>query len=62
VDGRVVLCCQDWVHAETYGDLSAEPLAEVWNGPRLNDCRRLLWAHRPEGIALCRNCCRLGRD
>ena len=57
-----ILCCQDWVHAETYGDLSAEPLAEVWNSPDLNRCRHLLWAHRPQEIALCRRCCRLGLD
>ena len=59
-DGRVVLCCQDWVHEETYGDLNVQSLPEVWNGDRMNEARYLLWAHRPEAIALCRQCSRVG--
>jgi MoaA/NifB/PqqE/SkfB family radical SAM enzyme len=62
VDGRVILCCHDWMHAETYGNLATESLAELWNGDRLNGCRHLLWTHRPGEIALCRQCCRFGGD
>ena len=60
VDGRVILCCQDWAHEETYGNLAEQPLPEIWNGPRLNEARHALWQHRPEEVALCRQCCRFG--
>lgn len=38
-DGQVLLCCQDWVHEETFGDLSTTSVRDVWNAPRMRSVR-----------------------
>ena len=32
-DGGVILCCNDWLHHDTYGNLNDSTIAEVWNRP-----------------------------
>ncbi len=34
-DGRAILCCQDWQHEYTFGDLSKESIRDVWHKPEL---------------------------
>ncbi len=33
-DGRVVPCCFDFNAVNTMGDLNAQTLEEIWNGPK----------------------------
>lgn len=34
-DGSVILCCNDWLHGERFGNLYHSSISEVWNGPEL---------------------------
>jgi Radical SAM superfamily/Iron-sulfur cluster-binding domain len=56
VDGRVILCCNDWRHDTTYGDLSRQTIAEVWNGPQLTRMRDAAIAGRLRESPMCRGC------
>lgn len=55
-DGKVVLCCHDWEHEETLGDLGSESLGEIWHGEKINRYRQLLVEKRADEISTCRGC------
>lgn len=39
-DGKVVPCCRDFDASMILGDLNRQSIAQVWNGPRMQDIRR----------------------
>jgi len=60
-DGRMVTCSHDWAPRDVVGDISSQPLEEIWNGDRLNHHRHLLWRRRTRESAVCRDCSLAGR-
>jgi MoaA/NifB/PqqE/SkfB family radical SAM enzyme len=56
VDGRVILCCNDWRHDTTFGNLTRQTIAEVWNGPELTRAREAAIAGRLRESPMCRDC------
>jgi radical SAM family protein/iron-sulfur cluster protein len=55
-DGSVILCCNDWLHSERFGNLHQATIAEVWNSSRLRQVRRAAIAGTLRDGALCRSC------
>jgi MoaA/NifB/PqqE/SkfB family radical SAM enzyme len=55
-DGRVILCCSDWIARSPVGDLSTESLARIWNGDRLARYRGLLARWRWQLSDICAGC------
>lgn len=39
-DGRLVQCCADWEQTSQMGDLSRQPLTQIWQGPTYTEYRR----------------------
>lgn len=57
-DGTVVPCCVDFARKYPVGDLTQQPLMDVWNGPLLVALRERMLAG-PDAVAeepLCRGC------
>ena len=55
-DGRVILCCDDWGPIDTVGDLSSQPLPDVWNGAVINSYRNLLYNNKAGESFVCKDC------
>lgn len=56
-DGSVILCCNDWVHEQTYGNLFEQSMGEIWNSPAMVGVRDAAMGGRVHGAAaVCRNC------
>ncbi|MBN1569712.1 MAG: SPASM domain-containing protein [Acidobacteria bacterium] len=55
-DGRVITCSEDWGPRDTVGDISKQPLMEIWNGEKINHYRHLLWNHRAAESMICAGC------
>jgi len=56
VDGRALLCCQDWGPSVIIGDLSRQPIEEVWNGEMANRYRHMLYTGQSRTITPCSEC------
>ncbi len=54
-DGRMLQCCADWEHRSVMGDLTQQPLADVWYGSRYRKLRRRFSAGDVGGM-ICSNC------
>jgi len=55
-DGTVLLCTQDWGRREVLGSVRSATLAEIWNGERMREIRRLVHQRRYEELPSCREC------
>jgi MoaA/NifB/PqqE/SkfB family radical SAM enzyme len=56
-DGTVILCCNDWEHHETFGNVGESTIAEVWNGPALTRIRHAALDGRiRDASSACRGC------
>lgn len=55
-NGDVLICTHDWARTEIVGNVREATLAEVWNGPRMREIRRLLHERRYDQVAACANC------
>lgn len=55
-NGTVSLCGNDWSHGTTVGDITRETVADVWNGERLYEFRRMLLEGRRAENRACGNC------
>jgi len=55
-DGTVLLCTQDWGRREIVGNVQSATLAEIWNGERMREIRRLVHQRRYEELPSCREC------
>lgn len=55
--GDVILCCQDWEHHETYGNLHEQSIRDIWTSPRMVEIREATIAGRiREAAEICRGC------
>ncbi len=55
-NGQVATCCGDFGPAEVFGDLNAQSLREIWNGPQMTRIRALQRARTLDQLPLCRGC------
>ena len=55
-DGGVILCCNDWLHQQQFGNLHRASIAEVWNSPELVRLRRMALEGRLREEAICHSC------
>ncbi len=55
-NGDVLICAHDWARNEVVGNVRDQTIAEVWNGPRMRELRRLIHARRYQDSPACRNC------
>lgn len=54
-DGKVVSCCFDKDASHTFGELHQLSFAEIWNGERYHEFRKMLMKGR-DTIDICSNC------
>ena len=54
-DGTLVPCCYDKNGDHTFGNISQQPLDEIWNNGTANDFR-LTVLNSKYSMAICRNC------
>jgi radical SAM protein with 4Fe4S-binding SPASM domain len=54
-DGHVALCCDDWPGRYKVGNVNAMPLDELWNHPRFEAARRMLY-HSLRDFGPCAGC------
>lgn len=55
-DGRVVVCCADWLRETCVGDVTKQSLEEIWNSKELYDFRCNMLAKKGMDIEACRKC------
>lgn len=55
-DGSVLVCVHDWNRNEVLGNVRDASIAEIWNGDRMKELRRLVSERRYEEVPACRNC------
>jgi radical SAM protein with 4Fe4S-binding SPASM domain len=55
-DGSVLVCTHDWARKEVVGNVRAATLAEIWNGERMREIRRLIRERRYAELPACREC------
>lgn len=55
-DGNVILCCNDWLHHQKYGNLHNASIAEVWNSPGLLRLRKMALEGQLRDEPMCRSC------
>lgn len=55
-DGSVLLCCQDWQHAKSYGNLQDISISEIWNSRELTEIRKSAVSGELRAQALCSRC------
>jgi radical SAM protein with 4Fe4S-binding SPASM domain len=57
-NGDVYPCCQSYMlDGVPVGNVAAQPLTQIWDGPAMQDLRRLHAAGRAGEIAMCAKCC-----
>ena len=55
-NGEVPLCCYDYEGSVILGDVSKQPLKEIWTGGKLTQIRNLHLKGQFEKISICANC------
>lgn len=55
-DGRVVVCCADWLRETCVGDVTKQSLEEIWNSKELYDFRCNMLVNQGANIEACRKC------
>lgn len=55
-DGKVVVCCNDWMNATCIGDAKINSLEKIWNSKELYDFRCMMLKTKGLNIELCKNC------
>jgi radical SAM protein with 4Fe4S-binding SPASM domain len=55
-DGDVLMCVHDWARKEIVGNVREATLAEIWNGERMREVRRLVSERRYAELPACRDC------
>lgn len=55
-DGKVSLCCNDALGEMTLGDLSTQPILDVWKGSAYDKIRKTMATQGRKGIPLCSLC------
>lgn len=56
-DGKVILCCNDWLRENIIGDLNNQTIEEVWNSVTFNEYRKMIYGKKlPSKELICRKC------
>jgi radical SAM protein with 4Fe4S-binding SPASM domain len=55
-DGTMLMCVHDWGRKVVLGNVRDATIAELWNGERMREVRRLIAERRYDEIAACRDC------
>ncbi len=55
-NGDVLMCVHDWARKEIVGNVREASLAEIWNGERMREVRRLVSRRQYEQLPACRDC------
>jgi len=55
-DGRVSLCCEDFMGRVTVGNIETESIRAVWNGPAISTMRSELQTNGRRTISTCQRC------
>jgi radical SAM protein with 4Fe4S-binding SPASM domain len=55
-DGQMLMCVHDWGRKVVVGSVREASIAELWNGERMREVRREVFARRYERVAACRDC------
>ncbi len=56
-DGEVVACCMDWRREVSLGNINANSLFEIWNGPAYKDFRNKVYSGKPSASNfICKRC------
>lgn len=55
-NGDVLLCVHDWGRKEVLGNVRDATIAEIWNGERMREIRRLVKDRRYSELPACRHC------
>lgn len=60
-NGDLIICCNDWIRKQTYGNVNENTLSELWhNHVELNKHRKLLSKGKRCDIEACSNCDHFG--
>ena len=62
VDGKIVICCNDYEQKMPVGDLNKQTIKEVLNSPQLNKIKELHLNKQFDKIELCKNCDTVKRE
>lgn len=55
-NGDVLMCVHDWGRKEIVGNVRGATIAEIWNGERMRELRRLISQRRYTESPACRDC------
>lgn len=55
-NGDVLMCVHDWARREIVGNVRQASIAEIWNGERMRELRRIVHRRRYEESPACRDC------
>jgi radical SAM protein with 4Fe4S-binding SPASM domain len=55
-DGDMSICCCDWDRREVLGNVKEKSVAEMWQGERIEELRRMHLAGEYDRIEICRDC------
>ena len=55
-DGQMLMCVHDWGRKVVLGNVRDATIAELWNGERMREVRRLISERRYDEIDACRDC------
>ena len=55
-NGDLLMCVHDWGRKEVIGNVRDATIAELWNGPRMREIRRLVHERRYEELPACKTC------
>lgn len=55
-DGKIIQCCNDWVHKDIIGNLKENSIKEIWGANILKTYRALHLSGQAYRINLCKNC------
>ncbi len=55
-DGKVAICCNDWRGKYKIGNVNTDGLWKIWQHPRMNAARRMLYHGRRDLLSPCDVC------
>jgi radical SAM protein with 4Fe4S-binding SPASM domain len=55
-DGQMLMCVHDWGRKVVLGNVRDATIAELWNGERMREVRRLVSERRYDELDACRDC------
>jgi radical SAM protein with 4Fe4S-binding SPASM domain len=55
-NGDMLMCVHDWGRKEVIGNVRDATIADLWNGPRMREIRRLVSQRRYDELPACKSC------